>query len=453
MPHDPWQLSLAAPLPAAVRPGRGLLLPLAGRCSHHGTGARVALAAGPGPADEADAWAMPVATGGGVLADAFWGLAALGPVTAPNEAEVRVSAHAPGGARLERIVGRLRLEPEPEPHPGPAGDAQLVAVCMATCDPQPALLAAQIASLRAQRHERWVCVICDDASSPAGLAAVRREIAGDGRFALIEGRERAGAYRTFERCLRHVPDGAGVVALCDQDDRWHPDKLGRLLAALGPGVQLAHSDVRLVDPAGRVLAPTYWTDRTRSEEDIADLLLANTVTGMASLFRRELLDAVLPLPAPLGPDAFHDHWIALIAAARGRIAWVGQPLADYVQHDANVLGHRGRRVERSTASRWERWQGSYVDLLFPRRALAATLLLRCGADLDARRRRDLARIAAPTPAHLTVAALRAPARRRRTLGHEWRMLRGELWRARAHARPGPAVALRRDLADLMAPIT
>jgi len=442
MPDDARQVSLARPLPAAVRPGRGLLLPLAGRVASGGSAPHVMLGAGDAVV-RADASNMPVIEGGAVHADAFWGFVPLGPAREAAGVAVRVG---------DRDLGEIMLEPEPPPVPH-AVDPGLVAICLATHDPPPELLAAQIASLLAQTHEHWVCVVCDDASSPAGIEAVRGAIAGDARFTLLEGRERAGAYRTFERCLRHVPAAARAVAFCDQDDRWHPGKLAELLAVLTPGVMLSHSDVRLVDERGTVRSPTYWTDRERSEHRIGDLLLANTVTGMASLFRRELLDAVLPFPAPLGPDAFHDHWVALVAAATGRIAYVDRPLADYVQHDANLLGHRSRRVERSAAPRWERWQGSYCDLLLPRRALAATLLLRCTDTLDDAQRRSLQRIAAPRPATLAAAALRGAPRGRRTLGHEWRMLRGALWAAHARAHPGAAVALRRELADLMAPIS
>ena len=46
-----------------------------------------------------------------------------------------------------------------------------------------------------------------------------------------------------------VPPGARHVALADQDDRWHPDKLETLLGALGDA-RMVFSDMRLTD-AGR----------------------------------------------------------------------------------------------------------------------------------------------------------------------------------------------------------
>ena len=65
------------------------------------------------------------------------------------------------------------------------------------------------------------------------------------RFVLSRSPRRLGFYRNFERALALVPAEAGYVALADQDDVWHPDKLAALLGALG-GAQLVYSDARVV---------------------------------------------------------------------------------------------------------------------------------------------------------------------------------------------------------------
>ena len=56
------------------------------------------------------------------------------------------------------------------------------------------------------------------------------------------------------------------------------------------------------------------------------------------MFRREVLDDALPFPPRLA-RAFHDHWIALVAMARGEFAYLDEPLYDYVQHERAVIGH------------------------------------------------------------------------------------------------------------------
>ena len=130
------------------------------------------------------------------------------------------------------------------------------------------------------------------------------------------------------------------VALADQDNEWRLDKLASLHGEFRPRTTLVYSDMRLVRPDGTLLSPTYWSSRRNNYSNFASLLLANTVTGAASMFRRELLDVLLPFPPGFG-DAFHDHWLECVALACGDMRFVDRPLYDYVQHQGNVVGHYG----------------------------------------------------------------------------------------------------------------
>ena len=227
----------------------------------------------------------------------------------------------------------LRAEP-PEPGGGP-----FVAVCMATFNPPPHLLRRQLDSIRAQTHRNWVCVISDDCSSPESIAAIEEAVAGDPRFIVSRSPERLRFYRNFERALALAPANADYVAMSDQDDFWHPDKLETLLDAIG-GSQLVFSDARIIDREGEVISDTYWSIRRPNHQNLLSLLMANSVTGAASLFRRDVLDYALPFP-PRQFSHFHDHWIGLVARVLGEVAFVERPLYDYVQHGNAVLGHAG----------------------------------------------------------------------------------------------------------------
>ena len=229
-------------------------------------------------------------------------------------ADGRVSVHDCGP------VGVVAAAPAPPvPLPTPAGDGPLVAICMATYNPRPELFARQVASIRAQTHARFVCLVADDGSPPGALDLIERTCAEDERFVLVRGEGRLGFYRNFERCLALVPPEASAVTLSDHDDEWHADKLATLVAALeGSGAQLVYSDMNIVDEEGALIAPSYWVRRRNNDTDLGSLLLANTVTGAASLFRRELLADILPLPPNVG-HPYHDHWIACVALALGEI--------------------------------------------------------------------------------------------------------------------------------------
>lgn len=213
-----------------------------------------------------------------------------------------------------------------------------ITVCMATFEPALDLFERQFESIHRQTYRDFTCIVSDDCSSPAVADAIERRCAEDHRFRFIRNADRLGYYLNFERCLAQVSRDATFVALSDQDDVWHSDKLQALVRAMQTDrVKLAYADMTIVTSDGEVIAPSYWTDRPNNFTDLGSLLLTNSVTGAASLFRRELLEFVLPFPRAPGP-VFHDHWIACVALTVGEIAFVERALHDYVQHTGNVIG-------------------------------------------------------------------------------------------------------------------
>ncbi|MFL5832726.1 MAG: glycosyltransferase [Solirubrobacterales bacterium] len=322
-------------------------------------------------------------------------------------------------------------------------EAPLVAIAMAAFDPDPRLLERQVGSIREQTHERWICLVSDDGSSAERLAHLRSLTEEDERFTLAVGGERLGFYANFERALRMVPAEAALVALADQDDRWHPEKLATLVGALGDA-RLVYSDMRIVDEQGQVVSETFWQGRRNNYTDLASLLLANTVTGAASLFRRELLDLVLPFPEPVG-DPFHDQWIAAMALATGRIAYVDRPLYDYVQHGAAARGHAaamrefdpGRLVSwrqpRTTISRVSAYSKRAYETNAHRIALSAReIQARAAGELQPEKARALRRVARldtrkPPLGWLALRSLRRLTGRNETMGIELSLLAAALW--------------------------
>lgn len=320
----------------------------------------------------------------------------------------------------------------------------LVAICMATFDPDPLLLERQIASIRAQTHREWLCLISDDRSSEERFRRLRALTADEPRFVLSRSEERLGFYLNFERALRMVPRDAAFVALADQDDRWYPEKLAELLAGLGDA-RLAYSDMRIVDEAGQVISDTFWRGRRNNHTNLASLLLANTVTGAASLFRRDLLELVLPFPPRIG-DAFHDQWIASVALATGEIAYLDRPLYDYVQHGGAARGHDAAMREWSPGRllSWRDPRGALRriaahgqrshEINLRRIALSAQAIeARAGGTLAGGKARAVRRVArlgrSPgTAVWLALRSLRRLTGRNETMGIELSLLTAIAWR-------------------------
>ena len=180
--------------------------------------------------------------------------------------------------------------------------APLICVCMATFDPPLELLRAQIESLRGAGRRALDLPdrrrLLDGGQAGRGPGAGRR-----GRALRAARARRAG------RPLPELRAGAGAGPRERRADRalrpgrpLAPGQAEALRGALGAGAELAYSDMRIVDRTGRSSRrPTGR--RANNYTNLADLVIVNTVTGAASLFRRALLDYALPFPRP-GPDSY-----------------------------------------------------------------------------------------------------------------------------------------------------
>src|SRR4051812_15581183 len=393
----------------------------------------------------------------------FWGIARIAAASAGGSCELLLRAELEGGgestvelARIDTSGRRDALPlPELEPSPGP-----LVAICMATYDPPMDLFQRQLDSIRGQTHRNWVCVVSDDCSSPKRFEAVKAAVAGDPRFVVSRSPGRIGFYRNFERALAMVPVEADFVAMTDQDDDWHPDKLETLVRELGTA-QLVYSDARIVGRDGELISDTYWTRRRNNHSSLLSLLVANSVTGAASLFRKELLDYALPFP-PAQFAHYHDHWIGLTALALGDIAFVDRPVYDYVQHGEASLGHaaantmtalrdRVGRLRRDPRERVRMWRMHYFVDVRRLMQVATVLQMRCGGRMSRAKRRTLERFMRTDRSLLLLGAFwlrgaRELVGRPETLGAEWMLSYAFTWRRAlaATTRERPVRGLRLD---------
>jgi glycosyltransferase involved in cell wall biosynthesis len=443
-------VQLDAELPAEVAVGTGTAIFVCGWCFSPEANIASLEFVLDGEAQAVDSHAMPRLDPLRALRDprsyrsGFWGLARIARPSRGSGYELTLRAKLECGRSAEADLGRIVITELPQPLPArwPAGAAGApIAIAMATYNPPGDLFARQLDSIRAQTHENWICVISDDCSSPERYAAIQAAVRGDPRFVLSRSPRHLGFYRNFERALALVPADAAYIAMSDQDDDWHRDKLSTLAAEIGDA-QLVYSDARVVARDGQVVSETWWSRRRNNHSDLLSLLVANSVTGAASLFRRELISYALPFP-PAQFHHFHDHWIALVALGLGEIGFVSQPLYDYVQHGQASLGHeRANRMtplrdrlahQRQLRDRVRLWRLHYFVDIWRLRQFAAVLLMRLGPSLTADKRRTLERFLVADRSLRSVASLAARGARElvgtpETLGAEWGLFHALAWR-------------------------
>jgi glycosyltransferase involved in cell wall biosynthesis len=346
------RFGLDTPLPDELVLGKGVVLPLQGWCYSVTAPLRSLAVVTDGQATplpnhswaRTDIFRRDCPTddpSGNSLLSGFEGFLPFAPEQGEGQVTLSLRATLETGDIVERRLGVIRLRggfgavpvTVAWPSTGPR-----VAICMATYNPPVDLFIAQIESIRKQTHTNWLCLISDDNSDNEMYDRVRFMVKADKRFLFFQNRERLSFYENFEHALRLTPADADFVALCDQDDVWQPDKLETLLSRFDDETQLAYSDARVVNADGEVKSVTFWNKRRNNYSDLAMLMVANTITGAASMIRASLLPDVIPFPPRAGP-MFHDQWIGLVAMVRGRIGYVDRPLYDYVQHSSGVIGH------------------------------------------------------------------------------------------------------------------
>jgi glycosyltransferase involved in cell wall biosynthesis len=189
-------------------------------------------------------------------------------------------------------------------------------------------------------------VVADDGSTDDTLALVRAIAAHHPVTSLVvlgpEARP-LGVAGNFARAV--AATHGDLVALSDQDDRWHEGRLAALRARFEaePDVLLIHHDAALIDGSGQPIGSTLleWLRVGVGERRLltsADAFAAsirrNTATGATVVFRRELAE----IAGPIGEGWIHDEWWAILAGALGAARLDERALIDYRQHDANEIG-------------------------------------------------------------------------------------------------------------------
>ncbi|MFC5503385.1 glycosyltransferase family 2 protein [Lysinimonas soli] len=228
-------------------------------------------------------------------------------------------------------------------------------------------IAEQLASILAQTRRPDEVVVSDGGSTDDTVRVARGVLERDGegvRWQILADGSRLNVRENFQRAI--AATHGDLIALSDQDDVWRPDRLSRTVTRFDePGVMLASSDARLIDAAGVAMPLTLFgalgvgareLEQLGSRHAFALLIRRNLVTGATVMFRRELLRAAEPFPQ----DWVHDEWLAIVAAAVGRLAVDPQPLIDYRQHGENTIGVTAPtlryRVQRMVESRGTRYQ-------------------------------------------------------------------------------------------------
>ncbi len=202
----------------------------------------------------------------------------------------------------------------------------------------------QLTSILEQRRLPDQLVLFDDASTDGTVELAERTLR-EAPFPTKVTRNDTALGVTANFSAAIAACSGDVIALADQDDVWHANKLERLSTELArdDNVLAVFSDADLIDEDSSAQRRALWRRvgvsraarrRLLGGQVLEQLVRWKVVTGATLAFRARLVPHLLPMPA----GALHDTWIAVMAALLGDVVAVPDPLLCYRVHDANAVG-------------------------------------------------------------------------------------------------------------------
>ncbi|WP_310602612.1 glycosyltransferase family 2 protein [Anaerosporobacter sp.] len=170
--------------------------------------------------------------------------------------------------------------------------------------------------------------------------------------------ERYGEKVTYKKnienkgCTRNFLEGlqastAEYVMFSDQDDYWNKDKIEATLKKMkemeriyGKDTPLVvFTDAIVVDSELNLISLSFHRSNhlNITRLDLAHLLMENKLIGCTMMMNEALKKKITTIPKKA---RVHDWWIALVAAAFGKIGYIEKATILYRQHENNVIGNQ-----------------------------------------------------------------------------------------------------------------
>ena len=160
--------------------------------------------------------------------------------------------------------------------------------------------------------------------------------------------EHFGVVKSYNQLIAKAPD-SDYYMFADQYNIWYQDKIEVSRNAIQQAEDifgantpiLIHSDLRVVDSNLKTISKSFVSYQSLKpyKNELRDLIIQNNAIGCTMIFNRALRNI-----ADMPDDAIcHDWYMALIAAAFGKIIFLDCPLIDYRQHSCNFYGAMPRK--------------------------------------------------------------------------------------------------------------
>ena len=193
-----------------------------------------------------------------------------------------------------------------------------------------AFIEEQLTSILAQTYPLQELLIFDDGSTDETATLIRKYCDQYPVIQFHQNTTNIGFNANFEQALKAA--SCEVIAIADQDDYWHPEKIERMIAAWKDDTLLIYCDSFRFKgdiPTNATPNPIY---RRFEGNDARKLFLYNTISGHAMLIRKQLLDISLPFRE----GVIYDWWMGVVAACNGGVSYLPESLVYQRVHEKNA---------------------------------------------------------------------------------------------------------------------
>lgn len=189
-------------------------------------------------------------------------------------------------------------------------------------------LEEQIESIINQDYKEWNLTIRDDNSSDKTKEMIEEYSKKYSNIKIIKDKNgNLGYKKNFEELLKRAT--GDIIFLCDQDDIWYKNKISVCLKYL-QDYKLIHHNAKIIYEKNKQEGELF---KINSYNYGIKNFMYPAFTGCCMVFKKEILDYVLPIPKGY-PG--HDTWIGLLAMFHKDIYYLDIPLITYRRHDSNT---------------------------------------------------------------------------------------------------------------------
>ncbi|PLY05629.1 MAG: hypothetical protein C0625_12415 [Arcobacter sp.] len=211
----------------------------------------------------------------------------------------------------------------------------LISVAMCTYNGGKYLV-EQLESIVNQTYNNIEIIICDDGSKDNTIEIIKEYCDKYDFIQLFENEINLGFVKNFEKSISLCK--GDYIALADQDDIWKKNKLEVFISEIKDNL-LIYSDAIIMDGDSNISN----NELIRPKGDLVKgkcnkaFLFTNCVSGNTLMFKKEILEYILPIPENI---TYHDIWIAFIASSYGTITFSDEAMTYYRRYSEQITKTR-----------------------------------------------------------------------------------------------------------------